>query len=491
MKRFLFLILACLLAGNSVCAQTNITIQGESVDAAGKTVVLGGYTDKISGRELALDKMTVSADGRFELHGYARYPMLVFLQIENYSQSFYVVPGGVYKVHIPGFDWMQDEAVNVFLNPVTLPVEFLSVPADDPNAAISQLDGVVDQYISDNRVHFDERYRPDQRYFDSLLAVVDKECPDGDNEFFNRYKRYNLAKLRLDLKFASKKQIYETYFRNQPVLCYDDNYMALFTSLYGHFISKGSRRISLSSLSRWVEETDTKTFIDSLGVEPLLRHEQIRELAALLALKEMYYNTRYFKGDHVVQMIQYLRDHTKFADHKPIAQNILDGLGEVQQTGNEVPDFLLPDVDKQMVSLSSLRGKWVYLSFVRVDEPACQGEIETLAHFRDTIYHSHGDVAFVSICCDREFQKMYHFLKNSRHGERYDWTWLYFNGDYDMLRTFRVVSYPTFILIDPEGKIYYDITPSPSSGFLTGNAPWQNGRQHQEGGQENGSPLGE
>jgi hypothetical protein len=71
---------------------------------------------------------------------------------------------------------------------------------------------------------------------------------------------------------------------------------------------------------------------------------------------------------------------------------------------------------------------------------------------------------------------MFHFLKNSRHGNRYDWKWLHFDGNYDMLRHFQIYSYPWFVLLDPEGRIVYDVTPAPSSGFLF-NAPWMVQRQ--------------
>lgn len=471
MKRYFLFFIPLLMFVMTVHGQTNITIKGETVDAAGKKVVLGGYTDKISCREIVFDTCVIDSQQRFEVRCFARYPMLVFIQIENYSQSFYVEPGGDYRIYIPRFDWNQDERKNVFLDPVTLPVEFINLPESDVNAEISRLDLFVDKYIADHRSYFDERYKPQKRYFDTLLAAVDKVCPDGEQDFFNRYKRYKLAQLRLDMKFASRQQLYNTYLLNQPVLCYDENYMSFFTSFFHNFISKGTRKLPVRKLARMVNSGDYRHFIDTLGVEPLLRHEQIRELAALQALKEMYCNYDFFDGNQVRHFIEYIRDHSKFADHRPIAQNVLNSLQDTR-AGSTVQAFLLPDVDKHLVSLESFRGKWVYLSFLRLGEPACLGEIETLAHFRDTIYASNDNVAFISICCDREFQKMYHFLKNSRHGDRYNWTWLHFNGDYEMLNRFRVVSYPTFILINPEGELQYDITPKPSSGFLL-SPPWQ------------------
>jgi len=103
---------------------------------------------------------------------------------------------------------------------------------------------------------------------------------------------------------------------------------------------------------------------------------------------------------------------------------------------------------------------------VRVNEAASQAEIETMAHFRDSVYARNPNVVFVGISCDREFQKMYHFLKNSRKGHRYNWTWLHYDGDYRLLEHYGVVSYPTFVLLRPDGKPQYELTPTPASGFL-------------------------
>ena len=136
-------------------------------------------------------------------------------------------------------------------------------------------------------------------------------------------------------------------------------------------------------------------------------------------------------------------------------------------------------MDKKQVSLDNMKGKWVYLAFVRVGDPNCQSEIETMAHFMDSVYAKSKNVEFVTICCDREFQKMYHFLKNSKKGQKYNWTWLHFNGNYKLLEHYQVVSFPYFILINPEGKLQYTVTPSPASGFLL-NAPWQPKQKEEE-----------
>lgn len=479
-RQLLRCIALLLLLHNVAVAQKNIIIRGTTVNGAGKTIELGGFSDKISRHETRLDQARIGEDQTFELRCFARYPMQVYVQIENYSQSFYVEPGREYNVFIPRFDWNRDEEQNVFLSPITLPVEFVGLPADDINAQIDSLDRVVERFIMRNIVYFDERYRPQKRYFDSLLTEVERLCPDTENEFFNRYKRYHLAELKLNLKFDSRRAIYDTYLRGQPVLCYDENYMELFTALYADALSKGTKRIPVHRIAHWVYNLDYETFMDSIGMDPMLRHEQIRELAALQALKEAYHNFRYYDGKMVVKMIEKISQRSKFPEHKTIARNIIEDFQRTE-AGSTVKTFLLPNVDKELVSLDSFRGKWVYLSFVRVSDPASQAEIQTLAHFRDSIYARNSNVEFVTIVCDREFQKMYHFLKNSKHKNRYNWVWLHYNGNYELLNDMRICSFPTFILINPAGQLQYDITPTPASGFLL-SPPWQSKKESREGG---------
>jgi hypothetical protein len=239
--------------------------------------------------------------------------------------------------------------------------------------------------------------------------------------------------------------------------------MRLFLALYAGSISHGTRRIGLDRLVAWVDEGNVSRYADSIGLDPLLRNEQVRELAMLQALKESWYDHAYSR-EAVMRMIEKVGQESKFAEHKRLAESLKRNLKEA--AAPDVPHTVLPDVERNMVSLDSFAGKWVYMAFVRVNEPASLAEIETMAHFRDSVYAKHPDVVFVGISCDREFQKMYHFLKNSRRGHRYNWTWLHYDGDYRLLERYGVVSYPTFVLLRPDGTPQYELTPAPATGIL-------------------------
>jgi cytochrome oxidase Cu insertion factor (SCO1/SenC/PrrC family) len=211
----------------------------------------------------------------------------------------------------------------------------------------------------------------------------------------------------------------------------------------------------------------------------MLDNEQVRELVMIQALKESYYDAHYNRPS-VKRMLQSIAQKSKFPEHRKLAKAIINSEYSEYSEYSESSEkpFCLPNAEKETVCLDDFRGKWVYIAFVRVNDPNCLKEIETMAHFRDSLRVKNPDVELVGISCDREFQKMYHFLKNSKRDSKYNWTWLHFNGNYRLLEHYQVVSYPHFILINPEGQLQYAITPQPASGFLM-HGPWQTKEQQE------------
>ncbi|MBQ9417563.1 MAG: TlpA family protein disulfide reductase [Bacteroidales bacterium] len=454
---------------------TNVVLKGEAANAAGKEIGLYGYSDMLSQQAVRLDETRVGEDGRFELRCYANYPRLVYVEVENYSQSFYVEPGRDYTMYLPEFDWSIDETHNVFLDPVVLPLRFLDLPSDELNLQIGDFEAVVDSFLLANRVFFDPKFKPQKRYFDTLMACLAmrgyrlKPYGAEGETFADRYMHYQLASIALATGARSRRQLVGKYVEGQPVRYYDEQYMRLFFDLYAGRIARGMKRVPMRRLQAWVHAGDIATYLDSIGLDPLLRNEQVRELAALQALKESYYD-RDYDSPSALRMIELLGQASKFEEHRVLAERLAQALTE-REPGGETPRLVLPDKERHMVSLDSMKGKWVYLNFVRVGDPNCIAELETMAHFCDSLYERYPNVRFVSISCDREFQKMYLFLTGSKRGRRYGWTWLHFDGDYRLLEHFGVVSYPTFVMINPEGRWHYTVTPPPASGILL-HGPW-------------------
>ncbi|MBQ9474577.1 MAG: redoxin family protein [Bacteroidales bacterium] len=471
MKRFKIIVLLLCLSVLTAAAQQNITIKGTAANGHGKRIELYRYSDPLSNRLVLLDSCRIDDKKGFTLRSYANYPLLLTLQVDDYDMSFYAEPGREYDVVIPDFDWNIDEKRNIHLDREPLPVVFSGISDADINLQIDEFHTVVDSFIVQNRTFFDYKFHPQKRYFDTLVATVNELGPtDNTDDFIGRYKHYYLARLKYDLRFDSRVRTFKKEIDGQPIRYYDEAYMSLFCDLFADYISHGNKYVTLRQLVRWVDNYDVDIYLDSLGVDPLLHNEQIRELALLVALNESYYDFRNYDRQAVGKTLMRLAQKTKFPEHRTLAESLLR-IYAADERGQEVPSFVLPDVDMRKVDLNSFRGEWIYLSFVRCDDPTSIGELETISHFIDSVYKKSDSIEFITIECSRDRGKMDQFLE-SRRGKRYDWIWLHFDGNYELLRYFDVYSYPWFVLIDPQGRIHYNITPAPSTGFLI-TPPWQ------------------
>jgi len=127
--------------------------------------------------------------------------------------------------------------------------------------------------------------------------------------------------------------------------------------------------------------------------------------------------------------------------------------------GYSPPNFELLDVGGNAKSLKSFAGKPVYLGFFSVNNYGCIQDLYLINH----LVKKYGDkVHFVSICADNE-----HDVKTFIKTEKFNWTFLLYNNKSDMLKEYDVRIFPTYYLIDENGKLIKSPAPSPSENIET------------------------
>ncbi|MDR6783179.1 thiol-disulfide isomerase/thioredoxin [Pedobacter africanus] len=128
------------------------------------------------------------------------------------------------------------------------------------------------------------------------------------------------------------------------------------------------------------------------------------------------------------------------------------------------PDFTYADADGKMVSLKSLRGKYVYIDVWATWCSPCKAEIPFLRKLEQELHHK--NIYFVSLSVDKmtDHSKWVDYVKKHQLGG----IQLISDKDFkaDFVKQFNISGIPRFILIDPEGKIISGDAKRPSDPEL-------------------------
>lgn len=129
--------------------------------------------------------------------------------------------------------------------------------------------------------------------------------------------------------------------------------------------------------------------------------------------------------------------------------------------GNMAPSFTLPDISGRMVSLESLRGRWVLLDFWAT---WCVWCIKGFPEMRQFSQEHSAQCAVVTIDC-RESREVWADYVSS-HSMPWINLWIDPSADTNPMQSYAVESLPTKVLIDPEGKIRLVVNGHTDNFFL-------------------------
>ena len=115
--------------------------------------------------------------------------------------------------------------------------------------------------------------------------------------------------------------------------------------------------------------------------------------------------------------------------------------------GDQAPTFKYLDINGKEVSLSDLKGKYVYIDIWATWCGPCTGE---LPHLKELEKKMHGKkIVFVSISCDKDKAAWEKMVKE----KGLEGVQLHNGGDRAFMDAFGVKYIPRFILLDKEGKV--------------------------------------
>ena len=445
-----------LVVSNGLAQQIHVT--GNAPSYAGDVLEVRAYGDYLTHTEVVLATAEVQQNGDFEFRFSLQKAKEVFIHLNVFKGIWYAEVGENYLIELPEKITKLEEDK---LNPFFKEQEFY-FDLSKQNAA----------NLTNQILHFDKLYNKEAvqifEYFngrvsktkiDSSIAVIDSQLKDYQQNYFDQYKYYSYLLYRYTAYWRNKDEIRLKEFSQKEILYHNVVYMDMFNRLFDGFILDFAKSTKGGLLPAAIIQDESRSkalgVLDSVAI--LRDNEKLKELILIKGMYESLLND-IFPPESSFAILEQIKLNSPVDEHRKIANNVIE-LTTKLRIGFEAPDFVLPNKRNKEVRLSFFRTKFVYLSFIQPNNYACEKELEMLNKF-----YSQGlkNIEVVSIFVGKNVAQMNDFVKQ----KDYEWTFLFFDQQYDLLKDYRVKAYPTFYLLDPDGRVVMLPAVPPSDSFF-------------------------
>ncbi|MGC8823685.1 MAG: peroxiredoxin family protein [Bacteroidales bacterium] len=433
-----------------------VIIEGKQVSYAGKVIEINTYLDPFTGKDTLLAGCKVDSMGAFRLMFHLERPQLVYARLGAFKGYLHAEPNVKYVVSMP--EW-QDMSPADKLNPFFEPIEFQFIIENDPspnslNRRILQFDTVffklLKKFIPPRSVNRDSLNRTK----DTLLALVF----DDDPQFFKDYVTYKIGLLELLAMQYRVKYLSKQYFENKPILYNNEAYLDLFNRVYDKYFYYFGQTPQGKLIYTIINERKSYGALDSLlQNDPVLINPDLRMLVILKNVHDEFYASR-FSRSGLLNILDSLIKHTQNKLHTRYALSIREKIIRLMP-GFEPPAFSLYDNHNRIISLSDLRGNYVYLNFCSCQSYACLKEFDLLRNLAQK--YGNKNFVIVTVVVDEDSTSMKPYAETAGM----NWIFLHYGRQPDIVRQYDVRGFPVYYLIGPDGKLLLSPAKSPGEYF--------------------------
>ncbi|MBI9068565.1 MAG: redoxin domain-containing protein [Salinivirgaceae bacterium] len=454
-KQIVYLIFVFLFIGQAK-ADTLTVIYGTNLAYVNQVVELNSYKDLITKTVQIIAQDTVDSLGNFKFSFELENTQLVQVQLGIYNAIMYVEPKKTYQVAFPEY---KPKTKADILNPYFKPVEiYLGIV----NRDTLELNYLITDFNEQYHRFIDQHYyavikNPRGEMVDSLINNIENTFGKINNEFFQNYRLYKYAWLKYISVMRDYRYIVREYFNDQELLYQNPAYMDLFNQIFTNYLSfymtkkEGERifsDIAFAKSPKYVKESFSNNLV--------LLNDTLQELVLLKGLQDAFY-TKDFPIPSLLITLDSIANYSNIKYHCELAKSIRTKVLKAK-VGFDAPQFLLYDADSVLRKNKDYLSNYVYLNFISIESYSCQEELVVLKQ----VYEKHtNDFKVVTISIDNDFNRVVKYFND----KEYHWILLDGSANEKLITDFKVRAYPSYCLINPEGKIEMSPAPSPSENF--------------------------
>lgn len=431
----LLLLITCRLS-----AQKGISISGCLTGANGLNISLFLIEDPLTRNERLIATETIDPKGDFSFHFDTTGVQTVVLEVMLQRDEFTVVPGqplkltGNFNKQIQGVEaWALNQPIGLW------PIQDDSLFFDKPIRDFEQ------RYAAFLDTAFRKIYR--QRDYTPALRFINQQKGEQTYDtisYRGLYIHHRLGTLAYTSGIWNRTDALKSLFSERPKL---DNpgWWDLFRLLFDNYLTISSNNyFSQKAINLALSQPDNLTALDdTLGKDPFLKDEIVRELVILLSAKEQINGVQSSNWERILTQLSSTSD---FTSHRRLALNILKSSSRVKQGSlapSPIPGFnSFPD---------SLLGKPVYLIFNHQLCNTCQTQSLYMTEWQKKSYWP-GRIIIVDldITADPKMQIQTQQVIRVNGGR-----------DPQFIKQWQIKSLPLYAIIDSEGRIVQFPAPEP------------------------------
>lgn len=432
-------------------------IKGKAPDYAGVELVFNKYTDYITYTEYEAGKTKIGANGDFEIKIEGKEITYLFFSIGIYKAYFFLEPYKVYEIVLPERkDKSETEKINPYFEETFVHIAIANEGDNGLNRQIGLFDSEFEKLFSE--VIQGQIIINSTGVLDSIIQIIEVKFHfDANHTFFDTYRKYRYGFLRYVTMHQKSRSISDNLFLNHAVLYNNPAYMELFNQLYNkYFLFFGRTREGKKIYDDIGKYQSLSRLKKTLSSDNVLKEENLLEFVILKGLHDGFYSAD-FSRQKLLTILDSIELTTNNSNHRLISQFIRSKVTRLL-VGYDPPAFELPDKEGKTRKLTDFAGKYVYLNFCTPASYSCLSEFETLQWLKNK--HKE-NLEIVTVLVGDKLESMQEFLKI----KPYNWTFLFYGDQPKILKEYDVRTFPTYYLIDRQGKLVISPAPSPSENF--------------------------
>lgn len=432
----------------------NTVIKGIAEDYVGEELHLLKYSDYITFTEEEIAVTNVDESGNFEFIFSLNETTTAFIYLGIFKGFIVIESGKSYEIQFPK---RINKTTEHLLNPYFTEQEFyftiLNEEDNELNNNLLKFDSMYNKVLLEIFRNSYSKYKKSK--VDSLLSIIDENFKEFDNEYFNKYREYRYATIRKSAYLRDKELAIEKYLVDKEIQYNNPAYMSFFSDVFKNVFTSSSYLVDWENIRMSVARQSLYGINQSMSINDFYKNEDFRHLVIIKGLFDMFYSDTADK-ESVLAVLDSLQSIANKEN-----QLIINNLWKKATSlfiGYDAPLFELPDKDAKILNINDFGENFIYLSFYHPDSYVCKKHVELLK----TLSSYNADMLkIITIFVGESKEEMDEFIE----ANNCDWTFLYFDNNYELLEKYKVIVYPTYVLINPEGKLAKYPASSPEEEF--------------------------